>query len=247
MNERVASHPVPSVTTEPPSRRRAGLELLVFVGFAIGSKLIADQIIWKFAGPITLIMTLVLLTAYMMWRGETWSGMGLRRVPGWKSKLLILLQTILAMIGILGLGVGIGFAGEAAGFWSMAEEPAGVVDRFGGIEGNLSVYLTWMAVVWTSAAFGEEMFFRGFLITRFRSLFGTVPLAPALAVLAAALVFGYGHFYYQGLRGLVITGTIGIVLGTLFLLYKCNLWPLILAHGLIDTLGMTARFFDLDI
>lgn len=233
--------------TARPSRPLALAELFVFVGFAIGSKLIADQIIWKFAGPITLITTLILLTAYMAWRGESWSGMGLRRVPGWKSKLLILPQTLLAMVGILGLGVGIGFAGEAAGFWSMSEEPAGVADRFAGIEGNLAVYLTWMAVIWTSAAFGEEMFFRGFLITRFTAAFRGIPLAPALAVVAAALVFGYGHFYYQGIRGLVITGTIGIVLGTLFLVYKRNLWPLILAHGLIDTIGMTARYLDLDV
>ncbi|MEE2565387.1 CPBP family intramembrane glutamic endopeptidase [Hyphobacterium marinum] len=236
-----------SSQTPSPGRTRAGLELFVFVGFAIGSKLIADQIIWKFAGPITLILTLVLLTIYMYARGERWSGMGLRALPGWKAKLLVLPQTLLAIVGILGVGVGVGFAGDAAGFWSMAEEPAGVTDRFGGIEGNLSVYLTWMLVIWTSAAFGEEMFFRGFLITRFGAVFRSLPINPVLAVIAAALIFGYGHFYYQGLRGLVVVTSIGIVLGTLFVLYKRNLWPLILAHGLVDTLGMTARYLDLDV
>lgn len=230
-----------------PSRRRAALELAVFVGLLVASKLIADQYMWKFAGPVTLIATLVVLTAYLAWRGEGWAHMGLRRLPGWKSKLLVLPQAILAMIGIFGLGVGIGFAGEAAGFWSMAEEPSGVTDRFAGIEGNLPVYLMWMAIIWTSAAFGEEMFFRGFLIIRFAAAFRGLPVAPALAVIAAALIFGYGHFYYQGLRGLVVTGTIGLVLGTLFLLYRRNLWPLILAHGLVNSLGMTARFLDLDV
>lgn len=236
-----------TATPSSPGRSRAALELLVFTGFAIGSKLIADQIIWKFAGPITLFLTLALLTAYMYARGERWSDMGLRALPGWKAKLLLLPQTLLAMAGILGIGVGIGFAGEAAGFWTMTEEPAGVTDRFSGVEGNLSVYLMWMAIIWTSAAFGEEMFFRGFLITRFGAAFRGFPLAPALAVLAAALIFGYGHFYYQGLRGLVVTGAIGVVLGTLYFAYRRNLWPLILAHGLVNSLGMTARFFDLDV
>ena len=125
-----------------PSRLTALLELLVFVGFAWGSKLVVDQYIWKFSGPITLITTLVLLTIYMRYRGESWSGMGLRSLPGWKSKLLILPQALLAMIVILATGAALALGGDALGFWSLEEEPAGVVDRFAGIEGNLSVYLT---------------------------------------------------------------------------------------------------------
>lgn len=57
----------------------------------------------------------------------------------------------------------------------------------------------------------------------------------------------YGHFYYQSLRGLVVTGLIGIALGTLYLLYKRNLWPLVLAHGLVDTLSFTALYTGADI
>lgn len=32
--------------------------------------------------------------------------------------------------------------------------------------------LLWLGIVWTAAAFGEEIFFRGFLITRTMALFG---------------------------------------------------------------------------
>ncbi|WP_271185718.1 hypothetical protein [Maricaulis virginensis] len=31
-----------------------------------------------------------------------------------------------------------------------------------------------------------------------------------------------------------MTGMIGVVLGTLYLVFKRNLWPLILAHALVD-------------
>ena len=37
------------------------------------------------------------------------------------------------------------------------------------------------------------------------------------------------------------------VVGTLYLLYKRNLWPLILAHGAVDSLAFTAMYLDLDI
>ena len=230
-----------------PSRLVAFLELLVFVGFAWGSKLVVDQIIWKFSGPITLITTLVLLTIYMRYRGESWAGMGLRALPGWKSKLLILPQALLAIVAIIAAGALLTYGGDALGFWDADAEPVGVADRFAGIEGNLSVYLTWMAVIWTSAAFGEEMFFRGFLITRFERVVAGIPFAVGAAVILAALIFGAGHFYYQGIRGLVVVAAIGVVIGSLFLLYKRNLWPLILAHGLVDTLGMTARYLNLDV
>jgi CAAX protease family protein len=233
--------------TTQNARLIACLELLVFVGFAWGSKLVVDQIIWKFSGPITLITTLVLLTIYMRYRGESWAGMGLRAVPGWKSKLLILPQALLTAIAIIATGAVMTLGGDALGFWSLEEEPSGVVDRFAGIEGNLTVYLTWMLVIWTSAAFGEEMFFRGFLITRFERVVAGIPFAIVIAIGLAALIFGAGHLYYQGIRGLVVIAAIGLVIGMFFLLYKRNLWPLILAHGLVDTLGMTARYLNLDV
>ncbi len=42
------------------------------------------------------------------------------------------------------------------------------------------------------------------------------------------------------------TGTIGLAFGTLFLVYKRNLWPLIIFHGLIDTAGFTALYLGLE-
>ena len=90
------------------------------------------------------------------------------------------------------------------------------------------------------------MFFRGFLITRLEAVFRGIPLGTILAVFIPALIFGYGHFYYQGWSGLVMTGVIGLIFGSFFLIYKHNLWPLIIFHGLFDTLGMTAMYFGID-
>ena len=90
------------------------------------------------------------------------------------------------------------------------------------------------------------MFFRGFLVTRGAALFHGLPFGPAFAVLVAAILFGLGHFYYQGLRGLVMTAAIGVAFGAAFLLMKRNLWPIVLVHGLIDTINFTALYLGLE-
>jgi len=235
--------------TETPqtlSPRRALAELAMVVTFALGFKFALDQIIWVYAGPISLLTTLVLYSLYLWRRGENWAPLGLRALPGLKSKLLVLPQALLALVSIFACGNLAGVAGDQLGLWTYGEQPVGVEQRWGAIEGNLPIYLLWLAITWTSAAFGEEMFFRGFLITRFQAAFASIPMSAVLAVVFAGAIFGYGHFYYQGVRGLVSAGAIGLVLGALFLLYKRNLWPLILAHGLVDTLVFTALYLGLD-
>lgn len=69
-------------------------------------------------------------------------------------------------------------------------------------------------------------------------------LGSIFAIALSALSFGYGHFYYQGWRGAIVTCGIGIAFGTMLLLFKPNVWPLILLHGVIDTLTFTAIFME---
>lgn len=234
------------MTDTSPSRSRAALELLAAITIAFGSKAILDPFIWKFSGPLSLLIVLSVATVYLHHRGETWSGLGMARPRGWKSSLLVLPQTLLAIVAILGSGVATAYLGDAAGLWSTDTLPEGVEARWGNIAGNLPVYLMWLAIVWTSAAFGEEMFFRAVLVSRVERIFAGIPMRAVLSVLIPALIFGFAHMYYQGVRGLVVTGTIALALGTLYLLYKRNLWPLILAHGLVDTLAMTALYLEAD-
>lgn len=229
--------------------REALAAFLIAVIFSITLKAGLDQIVWKFAGPITLVVTLALTTPYLHWRGEGWRALGLRRPDGWKSILLVGPQTLLGIVAILGTGVGVTAAGETLGLWSTDLPSEGIEARWGDIEGNLQVYLLWLALGWISGGLFEELFFRAFMISRLQKAFSGLPagLATGLAILLPALVFGYGHFYYQGLRGLFVTGMIGVVLGVLYLVYKRNLWPLILAHALVDSLAFTAMYLDLDI
>jgi membrane protease YdiL (CAAX protease family) len=221
------------------------LELLFFVSFALITKELADPYIWRFAGPVTLISTLVLLTLYLRWRGETWATMGLPGLPGARAKLMVLPKALGVFAAFAAAVAFVMFVGPYLGI-DFSTEPPGVQERWGDVEGNLPIYLLWLGIVWTSAAFGEEMFFRGFLITKLEAVFNDVRFATVFAVVLPALLFGFVHFYYQGLRGLLMTGMIGLAFGICFILFKRSLWPIILVHGVVDTIGFTGRYLGLE-
>jgi CAAX protease family protein len=235
--------------TASPNRSRFAVLIEVFIVLAmlVGSKLVFDQIVWKYAGPLSLLCTFSAIALFTARNKENWSGFGLVGLSGWKSWALLLPQAMLGFVAIIGIGAGTAFAGDALGLWSTDAVPDGVEDRWGDIVGNLPVYLGWLAIAWISAGFGEEVFFRGYMINRMEALLPHAKWALALAVLIPAVGFGVAHMYYQGFRGLVVTGLIGLMIGTLYIAYKRNIWPLIIAHGAVDTLGFTAMFLDLDV
>ncbi len=98
--------------------------------------------------------------------------------------------------------------------------------------------------VWIGAAIGEEVFFRGFLLSKFTTLFGGGRRALTLAVLAQAVWFGAGHAS-QGVSGMIMTGAIGVVLGWFYVTRaRRALIPLIIGHGMFDTVALTINFFS---
>lgn len=83
------------------------------------------------------------------------------------------------------------------------------------------------AVLACTAGLCEEFLFRGWLLWY---LAHVVPFPAACAL--QALVFGVAHFY-QGARGIVLTGLAGAFF-TGVLLVSGSLWPAMLIHALMD-------------
>ena len=74
----------------------------------------------------------------------------------------------------------------------------------------------------------EETFYRGFLISRLRLIFGSV--WPAVAV--QAMFFGLVHSH-QGFGGMVTLALSGAVYGVAFV-YVRSIWPIAIVHALYD-------------
>jgi membrane protease YdiL (CAAX protease family) len=98
-----------------------------------------------------------------------------------------------------------------------------------------------LLIIWTFAAFGEELSYRGYLLTRAADVFGRSGAAYIIAVILAALLFGFGH-YYKGPAGVFDSTYSGLVLGYAYLLSGRNLWAAILAHGISDTFALVVVF-----
>jgi membrane protease YdiL (CAAX protease family) len=114
------------------------------------------------------------------------------------------------------------------------------MSTFGDLEGNLPQLLLLLALSWTLAALGEETAYRGFVLTRAREAIGTGRPALALAIALSAVLFGLAHTE-QGVVGVVLT-TLDAVFFSLLRLHTGSLWASVLAHGLNNTIGLTAFY-----
>lgn len=108
---------------------------------------------------------------------------------------------------------------------------------YGPLRDNRALVLGLGARAWLSAAIGEEVVFRGFLLHELASLLGTSGWRRAVAVVGGAALFGAAHAN-QELPGVLLTGLIGAFVGTAFFASGRNLPALILAHGLVDSWGL---------
>ena len=116
------------------------------------------------------------------------------------------------------------------------------LEDFRTLTGNLKMTLLFIALSWTLAAFGEELFWRGYLLNRVAGVVGRTPIAWFASLLIVSSTFGLAHGY-QGLTGWIEEGIAGAALGLMYLRTGKNLWVPIIAHGLGDTIDMILIFF----
>lgn len=216
--------------------RLAWIDLMtVIAGYVLafaGAKLLG----LPYAGSIA-VLTGVLAASWRLARNsESWRTLGLRKPERW---------------GGLALSVVVLYLLVAAGMLAIVQPLANLLDwpglevvTFERIRGNPVELAKMLAIVWTTAAIGEELLFRGFLLKRIETMLGRGAPAAAAAVVLQAVIFGVAHSYL-GMRGIVTAMLVGLVFGTWFVLRGRNLLPLIVAHGLIDTISMLAIYSGL--
>ena len=97
-----------------------------------------------------------------------------------------------------------------ARFWPPAVGPAG----FEAITGHAWTALRWLSIVWTFAAFGEEISYRGYLTTRAADVGGRSKPAYWISMLLVSALFGIGH-HYKGPAGMKRWVGLGVIADTL--------------------------------
>jgi uncharacterized protein len=184
--------------------------------------------------PNEVIVLFVLGLASIWLRDGRLSSMGLKRPASWRRIFLIALVAAGARI-FLGQFVIEPITGF---FWPPPSAPALANE----IAGNLKMALFALLLVWTFAAFGEEIAYRGYLLTRAADIGGRSTMAYWLGIVLVSILFGCGH-YYKGPSGIIDSGIAGLILGAAYMVAGRNLWACVLTHGFIDTFGVIDAFF----
>ena len=203
------------------------LTLLAGIVVAMAAALVLE----RFALPPMLVMALqgvVILAGLhllLAWRGRDWRDIGLTALQGRDLGRAALALLLVFLVNGL--------------FTTLLEWLAPSVieahqEGLAGVAGALTrgLPLAAVAAIMLFVGLYEEMLARGFLLSRCRVLLGGV-WGP---VLLSSLLFGLGHMY-QGWLGVVQTALIGVVFAHLVLRWG-SLWPVILAHGALNTISV---------
>jgi membrane protease YdiL (CAAX protease family) len=182
-----------------------------------------------------LVPTLVLLamaTGSLLIRRTHLGSLGLHPVGG--AGLVGKMFVFAAVWSLFQLGVTMPLASHVSG---KQQDLSG----FDGLQGNLGMLVGLLALSWTLAAFGEELAYRGYLLTRVREAIGPGRGGLVVGVVVSSLLFGLGHTE-QGLIGVVVV-TLDAIAWSILRIHYRTLWASVLAHGFNNTLGFLTFFF----
>ncbi|MBW1297920.1 CPBP family intramembrane glutamic endopeptidase [Aquimarina litoralis] len=191
---------------------------------------IANGLMWS-------LSTLLVASWRMKVRNISWKDLGLR-TP--KNILITLLVTIGILITIPILIIIFQKIQDVLPF-ALAPDTSSedAVSKFGDLKGNWAHFFTIIPFILIQSAL-EELLDRGFLITWFERLFSKTSFTTAIAVLLQAMIFGFRHSYDISERSITV-GIIGLVMGIAYVKFGRNLWPLIIAHCVLNTMSMIGK------
>lgn len=181
----------------------------------------------------------ILLGGFILKRQvSSWKEIGLRRPPNW-------VKTILSGVGawVGALVIFVLAQNLAVGVMTALGVTPTAIDqsRFDSIIGNLPFLILMVTLAWTTIAFGEELFYRAFIVSR---LMDHATMGKWGAILISGTLFGIVHFA-EGPIGILSNGTFGILFAWIYVRSDRNLWITIIAHGLLNTLRFVLLYAGL--
>ena len=224
----VSATKIPFPCADPlASRALSALE------FFIGAFIVIGHNVFHVVPNEVIVLCLLGLASIRLRDGD-WTAMGFKRPASWGRIVLIALAAaaLRILLGQFVIEPVTGF------FWPAPAAP----ELANEITGNAKIALLALVIVWTFAAFGEEIAYRGYLLTRAADIGNRSAPAYWIGIVLVSILFGYGH-YYKGPSGIIDSGIAGLILGTAYMVAGRNLWASVLTHGMIDTFGVIDAFF----
>ncbi|WP_456438218.1 CPBP family intramembrane glutamic endopeptidase [Psychroserpens sp.] len=191
---------------------------------------IINGLFWSFS-------TLIIATWRMKARNVTWKDLGLRKPESFKKTLFVIIGILIAIVlSIMAFEMIKDYLPFSLEQKNYSENSA---SKFGNLKGNWLLFFTIMPAVLLESML-EELLDKGFLINWFEKLFSKTTIATILAVILQALIFGFRHSYDLSDRSIRV-GLIGLIMGIVYVKFGRNLWPLIIAHCILNTMSMVDR------
>jgi membrane protease YdiL (CAAX protease family) len=205
------------------------------IGNLIGIESIIGGIIINLGYVLMIIIGSILLK----YQSNSWTKIGLNYPSNWLRTILLGIGSFLGAIFLFVAVQAIFFAI----FNAVGLAPSEVdQSRFNPIQGNFPLLLLMIILAWTTIAFGEELFFRSFLISRMQDI---ASLKRWFAILIAGIIFGLAHFAECPI-GILANASFGIFFGWVFVKSSRNLWITIIGHGILNTMRFIILFYGLN-
>jgi len=212
------------------------LAAITFARPLVGEHPLARQaVIW-----VANLVMLAVVWLGLRLRGQGWEHLGLqRRFAGWRATGRAVLKSWL----VLGAAVAAFVLGSVLMANITGIPQAADTSGYEYLRGNLPMLILALAAVYVVSSFGEEVIYRGFLITRLSELGAGRIWAIRAAVVVSAIVFGFAHFDW-GVVGIVQTTFMGLALGASYVMLRRDLWVLVLAHAYMDTILLVQLYLS---
>ena len=194
---------------------------------------ITNGLFWSFT-------TLVIAMWRMKVRNVTWKELGLIK-PDNFGKTLGVSALILAttMISLIAFNILIDHLPFSLGADTSSKS---AVSKFGNLKGNWIHFLLIIPFILLESML-EELLDRGFLMNWIEKLFSSTSFATIIAVVLQAAIFGFRHSNDFSERSITV-GIIGLIMGIAYVKFGRNLWPLIIAHCVLNAGSMIGRVIE---
>lgn len=181
-------------------------------------------------------MLIVLLASYIEFKSEFLKQLGFKRSNFTVKNILILAPAIALLLFSAYYFI------LLPTVTSITQQPIDF-STFNTLKDNPILLIISFFFIWISAAFGEEIVWRGYFMKQFVKFFGDGKLSLFINILVFGILFGSLHSY-QGITGQIVTGIIGMLLAFIFYKTKYNLWLNVAIHGFFDTIALFLLYFS---